>query len=109
MSDNQRQPKPNSGVLFENDRKTTDKHPDRKGSLRVTCPACGAEADFWLDGWINRTKEGNRRYLSVKVKPKEAPAQAAAPAPRVAAEDVPGYQPPSCAPGDDGDDFSPPF
>jgi hypothetical protein len=55
----QRQPKPNSGALFENDRKTTDKHLDRKGSLRVTCPACGVEADFWLDGWINRTKEGS--------------------------------------------------
>jgi hypothetical protein len=53
----------NRGVLFKNDRKDSDKHPDYKGSLNVN----GQE--FWLSAWI---KEGQRgKFMSLSVEPKK--------------------------------------
>jgi uncharacterized protein (DUF736 family) len=54
----------NSGAIFKNDRKESDKHPDYKGSLNVE----GRE--YWVSSWINRDKNGNA-YMSVKVNPKD--------------------------------------
>ena len=36
----------NSGVLFKNDKKETEKHPDYKGNIMVD----GNE--YWLSAWI---------------------------------------------------------
>lgn len=53
----------NRGIISKNDRKTTDKHPDIKGSINVD----GVE--YWLDGW---KKEGSRGpFYSLSVKPKD--------------------------------------
>lgn len=53
----------NKGVLFKNDRKTTENHPDYTGKLDV-----GGQ-EFWLSAWI---KEGQRgKFMSLSVKPKE--------------------------------------
>jgi hypothetical protein len=53
----------NKGVLFKNDRKTTDNHPDYTGKIDVN----GVE--FWLSAWI---KEGQRgKFMSLSVKPKD--------------------------------------
>ncbi len=41
--------KDNSGVLFKNDKKESEKHPDYKGNITV-----GGQ-DYWLSAWI---KEG---------------------------------------------------
>lgn len=52
-----------SGVLFKNDKKETDKHPDYKGRITVN----GTE--YWLAGWIKPGKVG--KYLSLSVSAKD--------------------------------------
>lgn len=57
--------KPNTGTLFINDRKTTENHPDRAGTINV------GGTEYWLNGWIKTDKKG-RQYLSLAVKAKQA-------------------------------------
>jgi hypothetical protein len=53
-----------SGVLFKNDRKEKDSHPDYTGSAMIH----GQE--FWMSAWI---KEGrNGKFMSFSFRPKEA-------------------------------------
>jgi hypothetical protein len=60
------------GVLFKNDRKETDNHPDYKGQINV------AGEEFWLSAWIKDGQKG--KFMSLSVKPKEvAPQQTRAP------------------------------
>lgn len=62
----------NSGVLFINDRKTTDRHPDWNGKLNVN----GVE--HWFSAWKKQGQKGP--FLSVSIgKPVEEqrPAQPA--------------------------------
>lgn len=54
----------NRGALFTNDRKTSDKHPDLKGSINVE----GKE--YWVSGWFKTGKSGG--FTSLSVTPKEA-------------------------------------
>lgn len=69
------EPKPNTGSLFTNDRKTTDKHPDRSGNVVVVCPGCGVTTNYWLNGWL---KDGARgQFLSLSLKRKEPAARPA--------------------------------
>lgn len=49
----------NKGILFVNDRKTTDKHPDMNGKLNIN----GVE--HWFSGWW---KQGNKgEFLSISL------------------------------------------
>ena len=63
----------NRGILSRNDRKTADTHPDFTGSLNVN----GVE--MWMDGYTQKTKDGSRSFMSIKVKPKDAPKAARQP------------------------------
>jgi hypothetical protein len=56
--------KDNSGSLWVNDRKESDRHPDRTGTLVVEGKS------FYLSGWLKKTKDG-KPYLSLSVKPKD--------------------------------------
>ncbi len=64
----------NSGVLFKNDRKESEKHPDYTGKINVN----GEE--FWLSAWIKTGQRGKFMSLSVRTKDNNAaaPAKAAA-------------------------------
>lgn len=52
------------GVLFKNDEKKTDKHPDYSGSLNV------GGVEFFLDAWIKEAQTG-RKFMSLSVKAKQ--------------------------------------
>jgi len=73
----------NSGALFKNDRKETERHPDYKGSVNVD----GVE--YWVNSWLNESKSGTK-FLSLKLTPKqEQSVQQPVAAHAAADEDVP--------------------
>lgn len=55
--------KPNTGALFKNDDKKTDKHPNARGSALID----GVE--YWVAAWTNDGKEG--KYQSLKFSRKD--------------------------------------
>jgi len=62
------------GVLFKNDRKEKDTHPDYKGQSEVN----GVE--YWLSAWIKTDKNGNKfMSLSFQAKDEAKPQQKPAP------------------------------
>lgn len=56
----------NSGVVFTNNRKEKDTHPDRTGSATV------GGVEYWVSGWIKQDRNG-KQFLSLAFKPKEGP------------------------------------
>ena len=54
----------NSGVLFKNENKQSEKHADYRGEINA------AGVDYWLDGWIRTSKKGTK-FISFKLKPKD--------------------------------------
>lgn len=59
----------NSGVLFKNDRKDKESHPDYKGSVNV------GGTEYWLSAWIKTGAKGKFMSLAVSPKDKAAPQQ----------------------------------
>lgn len=63
----------NTGALFKNDKKETDRHPDYNGSCEVN----GVE--MWMSAWI-KTSKGGKKFMSFSFNPIEVqapkPAQA---------------------------------
>ena len=60
----------NRGVLFRNDRKETEKHPDFTGSIDV------GGVDHYLSAWIKESKQG-KKFFSLSVTAKDAVAKPA--------------------------------
>ena len=60
----------NSGALFKNDKKETDKHPDFNGHAVI------GGAGYWISAWAQvYEKDGEkRRYFSLSFKEKDAAA-----------------------------------
>jgi len=54
------------GVLFRNDKRESESHPNYKGSITIH----GVE--YWLSAWINEKKDGSGKYMSLKAQPKES-------------------------------------
>lgn len=73
MTFEKREVRDNSGVLFKNDKKVNDSHPDYKGSIMV------AGVEYWLSSWIKEGKNG--KFMGLALMPKDesrTPAKAAA-------------------------------
>jgi len=54
----------NSGALFLNNNRKTDKHPDLTGTININ------GKDMWISGWTKVAKSGKRagqRYVSLAV------------------------------------------
>ena len=60
--------KDNTGVLFKNDKKLSDNHPDYKGSITV------GGVEYWISSWIKQGKNG--KFMGLAVTPKETTAPA---------------------------------
>jgi len=60
----------NTGSLFKNDKKVSDKHPSARGEMLLECPHCSATNEFWISAWTNTTQKGDK-YQSLKADPKE--------------------------------------
>ena len=69
------------GVLFRNDRKESDKHPDYNGSCQIE----GME--YWLSAWIKEGKNG--KFMSLSLKPKDGSNRPAPKRGRKDDEDIP--------------------
>jgi len=55
----------NRGVLFKNNKKETENHPDLSGSININ------GVDHWLNGWSKVSQAGNK-FISLSIgKPKE--------------------------------------
>lgn len=69
----------NSGAVFKNTRKETDKHPDCTGTATIE------GKDYWVSGWLKQDRNGNQ-FLSLAFKRKDAKDSKAAepPAKRIA-------------------------
>ncbi len=54
----------NSGVLFKNDRKESDNHPDYRGGVTVN----GVE--YYLSAWIRTSKKDGGKFMSLALQQK---------------------------------------
>jgi len=61
------QQKPNTGVLFQDKKRKTEKHPTHKDTVNIN----GVE--MWINGWINTPKNSGDKYLSLSFSPKQKP------------------------------------
>jgi len=53
------QQKPNTGALFQDKKRKTEKHPTHKGSANIN----GVE--MWINGWVSTPKNGGDKYLQL--------------------------------------------
>jgi len=58
-------PKPNSGALFQNDKKEKETHPDLKGDFNID------GVNYWISGWKKTSARGE--FISFAVEKKQAP------------------------------------
>ena len=58
----------NRGALFKNEEKENERHADYRGSINVD----GTE--FWLNAWIKTSSKTGKKFMSLSIKPKQAPA-----------------------------------
>ena len=72
----------NSGALFRNERRQSDKHPEYKGEVNVN------GVDYWLSAWVKESK-GGKKYFSLVLSPKEPRGEESQAPPAGMGDDVP--------------------
>ena len=65
----------NSAILFFNDKKLQDTHPDFKGDALI------GGVFYWVSMWRKTGKNGNE-FFSISLKPKDAPISESQPEPQ---------------------------
>jgi hypothetical protein len=60
----------NSGAVFKNEKKTKDNQPDRTGSMETKCKSCGVNTEFWVSGWVKKSRAG-KMFMSLAFTQKE--------------------------------------
>lgn len=82
------------GVLFTNDKRTTENHPNYKGNGEVN----GVEV--WISAWVKKARNSGQSYLSISFENKEG--QTVGVSVQAAPVDVPiandDFLPPAAAP-----------
>jgi hypothetical protein len=61
------------GVLFKNLKKEAETHADYQGNITID------GVDYWLNAWLKTSQKTGDKFMSLTVKPKEAPKTATAP------------------------------
>jgi hypothetical protein len=56
------EPRDNSGVIFRNDKRESEKHPTHSGSATI------GGREFWISAWVKEGKNG--KFFSLAFKPK---------------------------------------
>ena len=91
----------NSGSIGVNQRKEIDNHPDRSGSVNITCPKCQRESQFWISGWLKEGNDGSK-FMSLSFKEKVPKGQQRDPDPKPSKPYTPGpIDPPRAKDEDD--------
>ncbi len=72
----------NSGALFRNDDRKSDRHPEYTGSINV------AGTEYWLSAWVREAKGSGKKFFSLSVRAKDAPRAEPKPEPELN-DDVP--------------------
>ena len=53
------------GVLFKNEKKTSDNHPDYKGTATI------GGVEYWLSSWINTSAKDGKKYMALSFQAKD--------------------------------------
>ena len=82
----------NKGVLFKNDKKEKETHPDYTGKINIE------GVDHYLSCWVNKSEKTGKNYMSLSIGKvvqanNEVPASAPAPAGDDLDDDVPFANP----------------
>jgi hypothetical protein len=54
----------NRGVLYRNENKQQENHPEYTGSLNV------GGKEYWISGWVKESKKDGKKFFSLSVKKK---------------------------------------
>lgn len=75
------------GVLFKNDRKEKETHPDYKGNAEV------GGVEYWLSAWIKTPNAGGNKFMSISFQRKDEQQPATLPAPAIPLPTAPPAMP----------------
>ena len=70
------EPKDDTGQLFKNEKRESDRHPEYEGEFKIRCPHCSGSLLGWVKGWVREAKTGDK-YFSLAFKHRQGRRDAA--------------------------------